>query len=134
MLPSLRRCVCCPHRLAHSRSLFAARTGKEGDSKEALDYITQQFLSKVTSKRTGPAVLTWPISARSVICAVPRAFGAAICNRSRACRRFRKDVQFAFMELKEKLVQQHKQHIAKAVDAVKKDEERRSKDKPGKAS
>jgi len=49
-------------------------------------------------------VLSWPIAAR-----------------------FRKDVQFAFVELKEKLVTSHKAHIVKAVAAVKKDDERRGK-------
>jgi len=85
------------------KECFPNYDGK-GDTKSALDFIAGQFLARVTPKREGPAVMQWPIAAR-----------------------FKKDVQFAFMELKEKLLTQNKTQIAKALAALKKDEEKRAK-------
>jgi len=81
---------------------YDGKEGKEADVGEAIQYITKQFLARVSPKREGPPVLTWPVAAR-----------------------FKKDVQFSFQELREQVVTQNKTAIKKAQAQVKVVEDQR---------
>jgi hypothetical protein len=65
------------------KTCFPDYDAKEGDTNEAIAFITKKFLAATSPKRDGPPVLTWPIAAR-----------------------FKKDVQYAFQELREQIMNQ----------------------------
>lgn len=66
---------------------YDGKEGKEADTNEAIAFITKKFLAATSAKRDGPPVLTWPIAAR-----------------------FKKDVQYAFQELREQIITQVTPH------------------------